>query len=105
VTVATLQRRFHRPSGLSQETRLSLVIVASAALTSLTLNGETLVPDLATVAEIELEGLRAVQHTVSCTSAVAEFNELSVPLTAACRQIFTVHLLIEEPEAERPAAG
>ena len=96
-TAATLQRRFHRPSNLSAQTQLSLLIVASARIESVTLNDHTLAANPDAVAHVHVESHRAVQNCVPCTQAVNAFNELRIVLNTECREIFSAHLLIEEP--------
>lgn len=99
VSAGVMSRRFHQPSNLSPETRLTLYIVTSEFPVEVRLNGSQLEFDQTAAQTVDWDGTPAIRTAVPCTARLASFNELSVPLSeAGCHQVLAASLSIEEPD-------
>jgi len=99
VSSGEMIRRFHRPSNLSQSTRLALIIVTPVALTDVMLNRHRLSVDLTASEQVDWDGERVVRNVVTCTDYLTAYNELTVPLsTTGCTQVLAASLSIHEAD-------
>lgn len=75
---SSVRRKFHRPSGVDGDSRLWLIIDASAAMTFVALNAEQVViGSVMSFIDGEIEA-NVVQTEVEVTSALKEFNTVEM---------------------------
>jgi hypothetical protein len=93
----TLERRFHRPTGLRDATRITLILPAAWPIRQLLLNGESIQPDPATTGRQSFD-LTTIVRQRSAHDLRIEFE----PGPALHAQPYAVALEITEPLESSP---